>query len=125
MDWQKKIDELIVRGARITEKGRLDFPSRLPICPDQCCSVVCIYRKLWIYLERNERLFEEGNLAVGSCGYPVQLKDLDFPILYSKLDDYSESYYVEKILPVIFRFYEEGFLEELFNVIRPNKKEEL
>ena len=125
MDWQKKIDELIVRGARITEKGRLDFPSRLPICPDQYCSVVCIYRKLWIYLERNERLFEEGNLAIGSCGYPVQLKGLDFPILYSKLDDYSESYYVKKILPVIFRFYEEGFLEELFNVIRPNKKEEL
>jgi hypothetical protein len=117
MDWEKKVDELIVRGARITEKGRLDFPSRLPICPDPYCSAVCIYRKLWIYLERNERLFEEGNLAIGSCG--VQFKDLDFPILYSRLDDYSESYYVEKILPVIFRFYEEGFLEELFDVIRP------
>ena len=125
MDWQKKIDELIVRGARVTEKGRLDFPSRLPICPDQYCSVVCIYRKLWIYLERNERLFEKGNLAIGSCRYPVQLKNLDFPILYSRLDDYSESYYVEEILPVIFRFYEEGFLEELFNVVWPNKKEEL
>jgi hypothetical protein len=118
-DWQKKVDELIVRGARITENGRLDFPSRLPICPDPYCSAVCIYRKLWIYLERNERLFEEGNLAIGSCSYPVEPKDLDFPILYSRLDYYSESYYVEKILPVIFRFYEEGFLEELlFNVVR-------
>ena len=86
MDWQKKIDKLIVRGARITEKGRLDFPSRLPICPDPHCSAVCIYRKLWVYLERNERLFEEGNLAIGPCSYPVELKDLNFPILYSKLE---------------------------------------
>ena len=118
-DWQKKVDRLVVGGARITEKGRLDFPSRLPLCPDPCCSVCCLYRKLWIYLERNERLFEEGNLAIRSCSCrPVELKDLDFPILYSRLDDYSESYYVEKILPVIFRFYEEGFLEELFNVVR-------
>jgi len=128
MDWQKKVDELVVGGARITENGRLDFPSRLPFCPEGIrgwnCRVECVFWKLGIYLEGSRRIWEDTNLAIGKCK-PTILKGLDFPNLYSKLDNYSESYYVEKILPVIFRFYEEGFLEELFNVVRPNKKEEL
>ena len=116
---EKKVDELVVGGARITENGRLDFPSRLPFCPDRSCRVgKCIFGKLGIYLKGNERMWEDTNLAIGKCK-PAQLKDIDFPNLYTRLDDYSESYYVGKILPVIFRFYEEGFLEELlFNVVR-------
>jgi len=125
MDWQKKIDELVVSGARITENGRLDFPSRLPFCPDCSCRVgKCVFRKLEIYLKGSGRIWEDCNLAIGKCK-PTELKGLDFPNLYSQLDNYSEDYYKVRILPIILKFYEEGCLEELFNVIRPNKKEEL
>jgi hypothetical protein len=125
MDWQKKIDELVVGGARVTENGRLDFPSRLPFCPDRSCRVgKCVFWKLGVFLKGSGRIWEDTNLAIGKCK-PTQLEGLDFPDLYSQLDNYSEDYYKEKILPIILRFYEEGCLEELFNVVWPNKKEEL
>ena len=125
---EKKVDELVVGGARITENGRLDFPSRLPFCPEGIrgwnCREKCVFWKLGVYLKGSGRIWEDTNLAIGKCK-PTQLKGLDFPDLYSQLDNYSEDYYKEKILPIILRFYEEGCLEELFNVVRPNKKEEL
>lgn len=122
---EKKVDELVVGGARITENGRLDFPSRLPFCPDhKCVFGKCVFWKLGIYLKGSGRIWEDTNLAIGKCK-PTILKDLDIPDLYSQIDNYSEDYYKERILPIILRFYEEGCLEELFNVVWPNKKEEL
>lgn len=114
---REKADRLIVGGAKTTEGGRLDFPDRLPFCPDQTCraSGGCVFRKLWIYLKNSGRLFEGENIAIGKCN-SLQLKDIRFPDLYSPLDDYSEDYYVEEILPVIILFYEGG-LEELFKRI--------
>ena len=40
---KKKVDELVVGGARITENGRLDFPSRLPFCPDRIVELGSVY----------------------------------------------------------------------------------
>ena len=113
---EEKIDRLILRGARTTEKGRLDFPNRLPFCFDQSCRVECVFWKLRIYLKGNGRIWEDCNLAIGKCK-PTKLKDLNFPDLYSPLDNYSEDYYTERILPVILRFYEEGCLENLFKIV--------
>lgn len=122
MDWQKKVDELVVRGARITEKGRLDFPSRLPFCPEGIrgwdCREKCVFWKLGVYLKGSGRIWEDTILAIGKCK-PTKIKGLNFPDLYSQLDNYSEDYYKEKILPIILRFYEVGFLEELFKIVRP------
>ena len=115
---EKKVDELVVGGARITENGRLDFPSRLPFCSDCSCRVgECVFWKLGVYLKGSGRIWEDTNLAIGKCK-PTKIKGLDFPDLYSQLDNYSEDYYKEKILPIILRFYEEGCLEELFGIIQ-------
>ena len=119
-DWQEKIDRLVIGGARVTDKGRLDFPSRLPFCPNQNCMVECIFWKFWIYLKGSGRIWEENNLAIGKCK-PTKMNNLVFPDLYSQLDNYSEDYYKERILPVILMFYEKSCLEELFKIVSREK----
>lgn len=87
---EEKIDRLIVGGARITEKGRLDFPDRLPFCPnDKCVVSGCIYRKLFFYMRSNGRLGDENCLAIGKCK-PVKMNKIEgkFPLIdiFSRLD---------------------------------------
>ena len=113
---EEKIDRLILGGARTTEKGRLDFPDRLPFCPDRSCYENCVFKKFHTYLERSGRLFEVDNIAIGVC-LLVKTKEVEFPDLYSPIDNYSDEYYKTKILPVIFIFYEEGVLDYLYQVI--------
>ena len=115
---EDKIDRLIVGGARITEKGRLDFPDRLPFCPDNRCRNDCIFGKLWIYVKYNGRIGDEGCVAIGRCK-PIRLKNRNFPNLYVRLDLYKEEVYKDEILPIILKFYDPNFMKELFDEVWP------
>ena len=115
---EENIDRLIVGGARITEKGRLDFPDRLPFCPNDECREGCIFSKLWIYMKYSGRIGDEGCVAIGRCK-PIKLKDRYFPSLYAKLDFYKEEVYKDELLPIILKFYDPDFMKELFDEVRP------
>jgi len=114
------VDRLIVGGARVTEGGRLDFPDRLPFCPDYCDEYDCIFYKLYQYLRSSGRYGDEGTLAIGMCN-PIKMADIRFPFIYSPLDNYSESYYENDILPIILRFYETDFIRELWEKVWSKK----
>ena len=114
------VDRLIVGGARITEGGRLDFPDRLPFCPGYCAFYNCIFYKLYQYLMSSGRYGDEETLAIGMCN-PIKLIDERFPTIYSPLDNYSEEYYENEILPIILRFYEPDFMRELWEKVWSEK----
>ena len=115
------VDRLIVGGARVTEGGRLDFPDRLPFCPaDTCGAYDCIFYKLYQYLRSSGRYGEEGTLSIGICN-PIKMADKLFPSIYSHLDNYSEEYYENVILPIILRFYEPDFMRGLWEKVWSEK----
>ena len=115
------VDRLIVGGARVTEGGRLDFPDRLPFCPGDCSIYDCIFHRLYQYLMSSGRYGEEETLAIGKCN-PIKMVDKRFPSIYSPLDNYSEDYYENEILPIILRFYEPDFMKELWRSVWSKKK---
>lgn len=117
---EEQIDRLIVGGARITEKGRLDFPDRLPFCPNVYdeCRENCIFGKLWIYMKYSGRIGDERCVAIGRCK-PIKLKDRYFPNLYAELDFYKEEIYKDELLPIILKFYDPDFMKKLFDVVWP------
>ena len=114
------LDRLIVGGARVTEGGRLDFPDRLPFCPSESCGYYdCIFHKLYLYLKGSGRYGEEETLAIRECGdEPRPIVFEFFPSLYSSLDEYKEKYYKENLLPLILRFYEPKFTEEIWQRVK-------
>jgi hypothetical protein len=113
------VDRLIIGGARVTDKkGWLDFPDRLPFCPDDSCMVYdCIFHRLYQYLRSSGRYGEEETLAIGKCN-PMKMADIRFPSIYLPLDNCSERYYEDEVLPIILRFYDPDFMRELWEKIK-------
>jgi hypothetical protein len=115
------VDRLIVGGARVTDKGRLDFPDRLPFCPNVDCGIYdCIFHKLYQYLRSSGRYGEEETLAIGMCN-PIKMADIRFPSIYLPLDNCSEKYYEYEVLPIILRFYDPNFMRGLWRKVWSEK----
>lgn len=120
-----KIDRLVLEFPDLivfTEKGRLEFPNRLPFCSgdnDLDCSD-CVFWIIYTHLRHTGNLEEGNHVAIGGCHKVIP--NFTFPTLYCGIDNYKEDYYKEKILPVLFKLYDPVVRKELWMLALKKKK---